>query len=77
MNIKKSKNTMNLMPYTILALVVICSYLFLNTIGTKVNDITYTELMTEMSAGKVEELTVTPKSSSDVYVISGKLEGYY
>ena len=36
MNIKKSKNTMNLMPYTILALVVICSYLFLNTIGTKV-----------------------------------------
>ncbi len=76
MNIKKSKNTMNLMPYTILALVVICSYLFLNTIGTKVNDITYTELMTEMSAGKVEELTVTPKSSSDVYVISGKLEGY-
>ena len=76
MKIKKSKNNMNLMPYMLLAVVIICSYFFLNTMGTKVNELTYTELMTQISQGKVEEISVTPRSASDVYIISGKLEGY-
>ena len=76
MNIKKSKNNMNFMPYILLAMVVIGSYLFLNTVGTKVNDLNYTELVTNINDGKVTELAVTPKSASGVYVITGKLDGY-
>ena len=76
MKIKKSKNSMNLMPYVLLAIVIISSYLFFNTLGAKVNELTYTELMGKMNEGKVDEVNVTPKNSAGVYVISGKLEGY-
>lgn len=76
MNIKKTKNSMNFMPYILLAIVVICSYLFLNNIGTKVNNLDYTELITQINEGKVTEISVTPKSSAGVYVINGKIEGY-
>ena len=76
MNIKKNKNSINLLPYTILAVVVICAYVYFNTLGAKVNDLTYTELMSEMTEGKVEEISVTPKSAAGVYIISGKLDGY-
>ena len=76
MKIKKSKNSMNLMPYVLLAIVIISSYLFFNTLGAKVNELTYTELMGNMNEGKVDEVIVTPKNSAGVYVISGKLEGY-
>ena len=76
MKIKKTKNNMNLMPYMLLAGVVICSYFFFNTLGNKVNELTYTELMTEISQGRVEEIAVTPRSASDVYIISGKLKDY-
>ena len=76
MNIKKNKNGINLLPYTLLAVVVICSYLFLSTMGTKPNELTHSELMKEMSAGKVTEMSVTPNMADGIYVISGKLEGY-
>ncbi|MDD6272564.1 MAG: ATP-dependent zinc metalloprotease FtsH [bacterium] len=76
MNIKKTKNSMNFMPYILLAMVVIGSYLFLNTMGTKINELNYTELTTKINEGKVTEISVTPKSASGVYIITGKLEGY-
>ena len=76
MKIKKNKNNMNLMPYMLLAVVIISTYFLLNSMGTNVNELTYTELMTQISQGKVEEISVTPRSASDVYIISGKLEGY-
>ncbi len=76
MNIKRSKKSMNFMPYVLLVAVIISSYLFLNTIGTKINNISYTELTTELEKGTVTEITVTPKSGAGVYVISGKLKTY-
>ncbi|MGM9878332.1 MAG: ATP-dependent zinc metalloprotease FtsH [Bacilli bacterium] len=76
MNIKKTKNSMNFMPYILLAMVVIGSYLFLNTMGTKINELNYTELTTQINEGNVTEISVTPKSASGVYIITGKLEGY-
>ncbi len=76
MNIKRSKKSMNFMPYVLLIAVIISSYLFLNTIGTKINNISYTELTTELEKGTVTEITVTPKSGAGVYVISGKLKTY-
>ena len=40
MNIKKTKKSMNLMPYIVLTIVVIGSYIFLNSFSTKINKIT-------------------------------------
>ena len=76
MNIKKSKKTMNFMPYLLLMIVVFGTYLFINTAGSKVNKLDYNEFTTELSNGKVTELNVTPKSSSGVYILTGKLDGY-
>ena len=76
MNIKKTKNSINFMPYVLLMIVVIGSYLFLNTMGNKVNDLNYTDLIKQINDGKVTEISVTPRSASGVYVITGKLEDY-
>ena len=73
---KKSKRNMNFMPYLLLLVVVITSYIFLNSINTKVNELNYTELTTEINSGKVTELNVTPKNSSGVYELTGKINGY-
>ena len=73
---KKSKRNMNFMPYLLLLVVVATSYIFLNSISTKVNELNYTELTTEINSGKVTELNVTPKNSSGVYELTGKMDGY-
>ena len=73
---KKSKRNMNFMPYLLLLVVVITSYIFLNSISTKVNELNYTELTTEINSGKVTELNVTPKNSSGLYELTGKMNGY-
>ena len=76
MNIKKTNKSMNFLPYLLLAVVVFSSYLFLNTMGNKVNELTYTELTTKLNDGNVTEIAVTPKSGDGVYVITGKLKDY-
>ena len=76
MNIKRNKKTINFMPYILLLVVVLGSYLFLGTLGNKVNEMNYTELTTQINSGNVEELNVTPRSSSGVYVVTGKIKGY-
>ena len=48
MNIKKTKKSMNLMPYIVLTIVVIGSYIFLNSFSTKINKMDYNELTKEI-----------------------------
>ncbi len=76
MNIKRTKKTINFMPYLLLLMVIVGSYLFLNTLGTKVNQLSYTELTESLNKEQVTELAVTPKSGSGVYIITGKLKNY-
>ena len=76
MNIKKTKKSMNLMPYIVLAIVVIGSYMFLNSFSTKVNKMDYNELTKEIENNNVKELVVTPKNAAGVYILSGKLNNY-
>ena len=73
---KIKKNKMNIMPYLLLAIVIICTYLFLNSFNSKVNKIDYNVLSKELQASNVEKMEVTPKSNSGVYVITGKLKSY-
>ena len=74
MNIKKSKKGMNYMPYILLAIVVLGSYIYLSTLGQQVKELSYTELTTELNTGNVEKIEITPRSASGVYIVTGKLK---
>ena len=76
MNIKKSKKSMNFMPYILLAIVIAFSLLILNNLSNDVKEFNYTELTTHIKSGDVTELSVTPKSGSGVYIVTGKLKDY-
>lgn len=76
MNIKKTKKSMNLMPYIVLTIVVIGSYIFLNSFSTKINKMDYNELTKEIENNNVKELVVIPKNAAGVYILSGKLNNY-
>ena len=76
MNIKKPKKTMNFLPYLLLFLVVFGSYFYVNKLSNKVNEINYNELLTSLTENTVTEIDVTPKSSSGIYIITGKLNTY-
>ena len=76
MNIKKPKKTMNFLPYVLLFIVVFGSYFYVNKLSTKVNTLSYNELITNLNENNVTEIDVTPKNSSGIYIISGKLNTY-
>ena len=73
---KKNNVTKQSMPYLILVLVILGTLVFYNIGQTKVNKLTYDELITELSKDTVEAIEVTPKSNAGVYYITGKLEDY-
>ena len=63
-------------PYLILFIVILGTLVFYNIGQTKVNKITYDELITELSKDTVDSIEVTPKSNAGVYYIKGKLTDY-
>ena len=74
MNIRKNnKKTMTFMPYLLLIIVVISGYIFITSINTKINELSYSELTKELNEGNVTEISVVPKSASGIYQITGKL----
>ncbi len=73
---KKNNVTKQTMPYLVLLLVILGTLVFYNIGQTKVNKLTYDELITELSKDTVEKIEVTPKSNAGVYYITGKLEDY-
>ena len=76
MNIKKTKKNVNFLPYLLLMVVVIGSLLFTNSLGSKTNELNYTELTTEINNNNVTEINITPRSGSGVYIVTGKLKNY-
>ncbi len=76
MNIKKPKKAMNFLPYILLFVVIFGSYFYVNRLSSKVNNIDYNKLTIELESNNVKELNVTPKNSSGIYVITGKLNNY-
>ncbi len=73
---KKNNMTKQAMPYLILAIVLIGALIFYNLGQIKVNELTYDELMSELSKDTVKTLEVTPKSSAGVYYLTGTLKDY-
>ena len=73
---KKNNVTKQTMPYLLLILVVLGTLVFYNIGQNKVNELTYDELIVELSKDRVESIEVTPKSNAGVYNIKGKLNDY-
>lgn len=78
MNVKQKQNDSfkNLLPYVVLAMVVLVVVFALNMQGSTVNELTTGELMTELQENNVTEIAITPKSEESIYYVEGKLEGY-
>lgn len=78
MNVKQKQNDSfkNLLPYVVLAIVVLVVVFALNMQGSTVNELTTGELMTELQENNVTEIAITPKSDESIYYVEGKLEGY-
>ena len=76
MKIKRKRNNMSFMPYVLLLVVVAGAWFYLTTLGKEVHEINYTELTTQINNDNVEELSITPRSASGVYVVTGKLKDY-
>ena len=73
----KNKNDIKQMvPYFLLFIVMIGIVVFYNLSKYKVNEFTYDMLISELSKSSVKEITITPKNSSGVYYITGKLNTY-
>ncbi|MBQ6285302.1 MAG: ATP-dependent zinc metalloprotease FtsH [Bacilli bacterium] len=67
---------MNFLPYILLFVVIFGSYFYVNRLSSKINNIDYNKLTIELESNNVKELNVTPKNSSGIYVITGKLNSY-
>ena len=60
---KKNNVTRQFMPYMVLIIVILGTLVFYSIGQTKVNKLTYDELIVELSKDKVESIEVTPKSN--------------
>lgn len=63
-------------PYIIIILIMIGVLYFINANNRKTHYITYDKLVSYMEKGKVEEISITPKSNAGVYQIKGTIKGY-
>ena len=73
----KNKNVKKgLVPYLILLLIILGVTYYLSMGGSKVNELTYDKLLSELKNGNVTEVVITPHSNEGTYIITGKLEGY-
>lgn len=68
--------TKSLAMYGILIVIMIGAIYFYNASRFVTHDMTYDAFIKEVTDGKVEEITITPSSSSSTYTIEGKLKDY-
>ena len=73
---KKNNLFKNMLPYLLLFVVIISTLFFFNSIKNEVHDMDYNKFLSELNEGKVEELSITPKSGGGVYLLNGKLSDY-
>ena len=73
---KKNNAYLAMLPYVVVAVVIVVALFLLNGNQNKVNDIKTGELMEAIQNNEVTEITITPKSSENVYIIEGKLKDY-
>lgn len=72
---RKNNAYRTMFPYFVVAIVLLMA-LFILSPREEINELSTGELIQEIKAQKVTEITITPKSNESVYEIEGKLEGY-
>jgi len=70
-NVKKG-----LLPYFLLLIFIVVSLYLFNTMNVKVNNFTYDEFMYNINNNQIREMTVIPKTRTNVYEITGELKSY-
>ena len=73
---KRNNAYMAMMPYIILAIVLVGAFFFLNTGREITHELKTGELISEIREENVTEITITPKSSESIYIVEGKLKDY-
>ena len=75
---KKNVNTIkkNLLPYVLLLFAALFIMFSTDLFNTKVNILTYNEFESALKEGKIEELTITPRTTALIYEVRGKVKGY-
>ena len=75
---KKNANTIkkNLLPYVFLLFAALFIMFSTDLFNTKVNILTYNEFESALKEGKIEELTITPRTTALIYEVRGKVKGY-
>jgi cell division protease FtsH len=74
MNKKTLKRTV--MSYVLIGLIMVGILYFVSVMNKKVNFITYDEFMNEMENNNVAEVVLTPRTSGNVYEVTGTLKSY-
>ncbi len=72
---KKNNALMAMMPYIVLAIVLVGALFFMNK-DQKPHELKTGELISEIKNENVTEITITPKSSESIYIVEGKLKDY-
>ena len=72
---KKNNALMAMMPYIVIAIVLVGVLLFANR-DPKPHELKTGELISEIKDKNVTEITITPKSSESIYIVEGKLKDY-
>ena len=72
---KKNNALMAMMPYIVLAIVLVGALFFMNR-DQKPHELKTGELIAEIKDKNVTEITITPKSSESIYIVEGKLKDY-
>ena len=65
-----------LFPYVFLFIFIVTCLILVNGMNSKINELSYDEFMKSMSNKEIEELTITPKTRSNLYYIEGSMKDY-
>ena len=76
MNNKNADKMKNFIPYIILFGIVVFVLIILEFQGNVVKDLTTGELIKELKADNITEITLTPNSKESIYYVEGKLDDY-
>ena len=76
MKVQKKDVKRNLLPYLMMALIMLTIIYFLNVMNKKVNVLTYDKFMIQVVDGNIKKMELTPRESAQIYEVRGKLKGY-
>ncbi len=72
----RKNNKKSFISYAIILCFLASIFFVYNSLGNKEKVLTYNEFINDLNGGNVTELEITPKQSSAVYYVTGKLDGY-